>query len=452
MKTVCVLLFCLVAFAAANPDLGNIRDVLSGAIARDNVEHIAEAVAEHAGEIHQLEEHVPDVAELENAVKHEISEIAHVPVHRVVVIRGQIPMGGALSPQGPMGGMLNLFQNIEREMSHMGDETFDDDHLRSLAATIFRHAHHIFSSMMSDNQMMLDPTEILSDIESFMPTHCPKKIFIRSKACAEDVKKICHDESLLKCLEEKFDQLSDACKYGDEEQIAKHESKKKDFEVCTADLQTHCKDVRPGGGRLIKCLKDHLAEITPDCKKQIFSHNFGECSDNVSVLCKTVAPGGGRIRNCLLNNFQHLDQKCSDRLTKKVYGKCADDVKTLCMPSIFETKAAYKCLANREGEIKSTKCREVTEAKKPWSLGGDGHDASSHKREFVSATATHSALAGQDSTAANGSNSMSLGVMVALIAVGGCVLIVSGFTLFRYVRRRSQGSGSALPEGYTSLE
>ena len=36
--------------------------------------------------------------------------------------------------------------------------------------------------------------------------------------------------------------------------------------VCQADAKKFCGDVRPGGGRVYKCLTDHNAELTPACR------------------------------------------------------------------------------------------------------------------------------------------------------------------------------------------
>ena len=35
--------------------------------------------------------------------------------------------------------------------------------------------------------------------------------------------------------------------------------------ACKGDVQTYCKDVQPGGGRIINCLEDHYKEVSDDC-------------------------------------------------------------------------------------------------------------------------------------------------------------------------------------------
>jgi hypothetical protein len=38
---------------------------------------------------------------------------------------------------------------------------------------------------------------------------------------------------------------------------------------CASDIQKFCKDVTPGQGRIIQCLKSHQNELSDDCKQAI---------------------------------------------------------------------------------------------------------------------------------------------------------------------------------------
>ena len=44
-------------------------------------------------------------------------------------------------------------------------------------------------------------------------------------------------------------------------------------EACMADYSKHCASVRPGGGRVKKCLTDNLDKLTPDCKAAVTTTN-----------------------------------------------------------------------------------------------------------------------------------------------------------------------------------
>lgn len=40
-------------------------------------------------------------------------------------------------------------------------------------------------------------------------------------------------------------------------------------EACQSDYEKFCKGVEQGGGRIIKCLNDHLSDLTPQCQKVV---------------------------------------------------------------------------------------------------------------------------------------------------------------------------------------
>lgn len=40
-------------------------------------------------------------------------------------------------------------------------------------------------------------------------------------------------------------------------------------EACQADYQKFCSGVEQGGGRIIKCLNEHLSDLTPQCQKVV---------------------------------------------------------------------------------------------------------------------------------------------------------------------------------------
>jgi hypothetical protein len=41
--------------------------------------------------------------------------------------------------------------------------------------------------------------------------------------------------------------------------------------VRLGDVKTLCADVQRGGGRIIKCLRDHAADLTPACRDGLAS-------------------------------------------------------------------------------------------------------------------------------------------------------------------------------------
>ena len=89
---------------------------------------------------------------------------------------------------------------------------------------------------------------------------------------------------------------------------------------CADDLQKFCKDVQPGGGRIAACLKEHEKDLSPVCKRQIAEvkkqvHEFQEaCEDDVMKLCAGIRPGGGRIFRCLKQHESELSPEGQEML------------------------------------------------------------------------------------------------------------------------------------------
>jgi hypothetical protein len=101
-----------------------------------------------------------------------------------------------------------------------------------------------------------------------------KNVFAENKGpCADDVAKFCKDVkpgegNIAKCLKEHAAELSPGCK----DSIVEAKQKIQEFtEVCGNDLKKFCKDVKPGEGRGLKCLKEHEQELSPACKAKMSS-------------------------------------------------------------------------------------------------------------------------------------------------------------------------------------
>ncbi len=40
-------------------------------------------------------------------------------------------------------------------------------------------------------------------------------------------------------------------------------------QACDGDIQKFCKDVKPGQGRIVGCLKEHEKELSAECKAKM---------------------------------------------------------------------------------------------------------------------------------------------------------------------------------------
>ena len=96
-----------------------------------------------------------------------------------------------------------------------------------------------------------------------------------------------------------------------------------DPKPCKEDRQTLCKDVKPGQGRIIKCLKENEAKLSPACKTHLeektaeAKENHNKCKEDRKKFCKDVKPGEGRIIKCLKDNEAQLSADCKAVIAEK---------------------------------------------------------------------------------------------------------------------------------------
>jgi hypothetical protein len=91
---------------------------------------------------------------------------------------------------------------------------------------------------------------------------------------------------------------------------------------CRDDAARLCPDVKPGGGALAKCMKEHASELSPACKNNIAkakkkAQEFKQaCKDDATKLCKGVKQGGGKIVQCLKQHEDELSAACKEKMAK----------------------------------------------------------------------------------------------------------------------------------------
>jgi len=86
---------------------------------------------------------------------------------------------------------------------------------------------------------------------------------------------------------------------------------------CAADAKKFCGNVEPGGGRIVKCMKSHQAEVSPACQSEMkraeerMEQVKEECSADAKKFCQGIKPGGGRILSCLKSHQSELAPACA---------------------------------------------------------------------------------------------------------------------------------------------
>ena len=89
---------------------------------------------------------------------------------------------------------------------------------------------------------------------------------------------------------------------------------------CAEDIANFCKDVRPGGGRIITCLRKHEVELSSLCKDKLqetqkrLDEAKRACTNDIEKFCKGVEPGEGRIARCLEKHVPELSPACAGEM------------------------------------------------------------------------------------------------------------------------------------------
>ncbi|EQA43200.1 cysteine rich repeat domain protein [Leptospira broomii serovar Hurstbridge str. 5399] len=88
--------------------------------------------------------------------------------------------------------------------------------------------------------------------------------------CQKEIGTFCQDRNILnqlmECLKKDESRLSSSCKHQLGSLIEEFKTK---MESCKDDRAKFCRWVVPGGGRIIKCLKDRETEISTFCKETL---------------------------------------------------------------------------------------------------------------------------------------------------------------------------------------
>ena len=84
---------------------------------------------------------------------------------------------------------------------------------------------------------------------------------------------------------------------------------------CQKEIETYCKDVTPGQGRILACLYSHQDHLSGKCEYALYdaavqleravaalTYVANECKDDLNAYCTGVKVGEGRLLDCLKKN------------------------------------------------------------------------------------------------------------------------------------------------------
>jgi hypothetical protein len=73
---------------------------------------------------------------------------------------------------------------------------------------------------------------------------------------------------------------------------------------------------------MAQCLKQHAEELSPACKEYAVEvkekiHDFASaCKEDVTKLCQGIKPGGGRLVQCLKQHETGLSAFCREKMVQ----------------------------------------------------------------------------------------------------------------------------------------
>jgi hypothetical protein len=97
--------------------------------------------------------------------------------------------------------------------------------------------------------------------------------------------------------------------------------------ACKEDVDKLCKDVKPGEGRMLECLKTHQSEVSPKCSshlkqvQQEIKQVAAACEPDVEKFCWEAPIGKGGLASCLKKHSTELSPECKAAVTKGKGGK-----------------------------------------------------------------------------------------------------------------------------------
>lgn len=96
---------------------------------------------------------------------------------------------------------------------------------------------------------------------------------------------------------------------------------------CEKELNSYCKNVTVGEGRVLACLYAFGDKLSGQCEYALYdaavqlqrfiaalSYVANECGEDLEQHCSAVAAGEGRLLACLKSNENEIEPRCSQAL------------------------------------------------------------------------------------------------------------------------------------------
>ncbi len=101
--------------------------------------------------------------------------------------------------------------------------------------------------------------------------------------------------------------------------------------ACETDIQSYCSQVTPGEGRMLHCMAAHEDKISGRCQYAFYqaaavleqlatavAYVASQCETDIETHCRDVAMGEGRILMCLNENKAEVSDACNQAVSDTV--------------------------------------------------------------------------------------------------------------------------------------
>jgi hypothetical protein len=98
-------------------------------------------------------------------------------------------------------------------------------------------------------------------------------------------------------------------------------------EGCKKELDSYCKGVTPGEGRILACLYAFGDKLSNRCEFALYdaasqlerainalTYAANECREDIKSYCSSVQPGEGRILDCLDKKKEVVSDRCKQAM------------------------------------------------------------------------------------------------------------------------------------------
>ena len=92
---------------------------------------------------------------------------------------------------------------------------------------------------------------------------------------------------------------------------------------CQKDIETYCKGVKPGEGRILACLYAYQDKLSNRCEYALYdaatqlerainalTYLANECRDDLKKYCSDIKPGEGRLLECIAKKKDVISDRC----------------------------------------------------------------------------------------------------------------------------------------------